>query len=369
VNILHSGKTMRIAVISTPFVRVPPNGYGGTELFCGQLAETLLARGHDVTLFATGDSQFSGELSACFPKATWPPTESVDRAHVRFCLHEISRDRQGYDAVQINSVLGLKVARDLGIPVVYTLHHHRDEAMSRLYAVHPEVHYVAISRRQLDREVPLRHASVIHHGLDVADYAVSSRDEGYLLHLGRFAPEKGTHLAIDAALAAKTPIVIAGRVHEKPEDQAYFDTELVPRFNLPGVILGGEADPRRKIPLLQQARAVLCPITWEEPFGLIAIEAMLVGTPVIGFARGAFPEIIEDGVTGILVSDVQEMTRAIPLVARFDREKCAARARERFSAERMAADYERVFESIGRRRSSPVLVAEKAALRQTRLIG
>src|SRR5262245_53662195 len=121
VNILHSGKSMRIAVVSTPFVRVPPSGYGGTELFCGQLAEALLTRGHEVTLFATGDSEFSGELRSCFPKASWPPTETIDRAHIRYCLHEISRDRFGYDAVQINSCMGLKIARDLGIPVVYTL--------------------------------------------------------------------------------------------------------------------------------------------------------------------------------------------------------------------------------------------------------
>src|SRR5262249_48910007 len=139
------------------------------------------------------------------------------------------------------------------------------------------------------------------------------------------AYEKGTHLAIDAAMAAKMPIVIAGRVHENPDDQAYFDAELVPRFNRPGVMLGGEADTRRKRALLQQARALLCPIMWEEPFGLIAIEAMVTGTPVIGFARGAFREIIDDGVTGILVSDVQEMTRAIPLVARLDRVACASR--------------------------------------------
>jgi glycosyltransferase involved in cell wall biosynthesis len=360
---------MRIAVISTPFVRIPPNGYGGTELFSGQLAETLHARGHDVTLFATGDSQFSGQLVACFPTATWPPSEAIDRAHVRFCLHEISRDRQGYDAVQINSSLGLKIARELGIPIVYTLHHHRDERLSRLYAMHPEVHYVAISKRQLDLEIPLRHVSVIHHGLGVDAYPVSLRDEGYLLHIGRFAREKGTHLAVDAALAAKMPIVVAGRVHESPDDQAYFDAELVPRFNHPGVMLGGEADPHRKVALLQQARALLCPIGWEEPFGLVAIEAMMTGTPVIGFARGAFPEIIDDGVTGILVSDVQEMTRAVPLAARLDRAVCAARARERFSAERMAAQYERVFESIVRRPSAPVLMAEKVVARQTRLIG
>ena len=358
---------MRIAVVSTPFVRVPPNGYGGTELFCGQLAEALLTRGHEVTLFATGDSEFSGELRSCFPTATWPPTEAIDRAHVRYCLHEISRDRLGYDAVQINSCLGLKVARDLGIRVVYTLHHHREERLSRLYAAHPEVHYVAISRRQLDLEVPLRHASVIHHGVDVDDYPMSPRDEGYVLHIGRFAPEKGTHLAIDAAVAARVPLVVAGRVHQKQEDQDYFDAEIVPRLNLPRVMIAGEADHHRKLALLQQARALLCPIQWEEPFGLIVIESMLTGTPVIGFARGSFPEIIDDGVTGILVSDAREMAKAISLVAKLDRGACAARARERFSADRMAADYETVFEST-LRRSQPVLVSENVPPRQL-LIG
>jgi glycosyltransferase involved in cell wall biosynthesis len=361
---------MRIAIVSTPFVRVPPNGYGGTELFCGQLAEALVKRGHEVTLFATGDSEFSGELRSCFPTASWPPSEAVDRAHMRFCLHEISRDRQGYDAIQINSALGLKTARDLGIPVVYTLHHHREEGLSRIYAAHPEAHYVAISRRQLDLEIPLRHTTVIHHGIDVSDYPTSLRDEGYVLHLGRFAPEKGTHLAIEAAVAARTPIVIAGRVHEKQEDQDYFDAEVAPRLNLPGVLLGGEADHRRKLALLQNARALVCPIQWEEPFGLVAIEAMLTGTPVVGFARGAFPEIIDDGVTGILVSNVREMTQALALVARWDRGACAARARARFSADRMAADYEDVFESMHRRRSSPVLIAgHEESVRQTGLIG
>jgi glycosyltransferase involved in cell wall biosynthesis len=360
---------MRIAIVSTPFVRVPPQGYGGTELFCGQLAEALVARGHDVTLFATGDSECSGELRSCFPTATWPPSESVDRAHVRYCLHEISRDRYGFDAVQINSSLGLKVAREFGISVVYTLHHHRDDSLSRIYAEHPEAHFVAISQRQLDLEVPLRNATVIHHGLDVDSYPSSETDGGYLLHLGRFAPEKGTHLAIDAAVASGVPIYLAGRVHEKPEDRAYFEIEVVPRLDRPGVEIVGEADHLRKVALLRRARALLCPIQWEEPFGLIAIEAMLAGTPVIGFARGSFPEIIDDGVTGILVTNAREMARAVRLSTQIDRKACAERARERFNADRMAADYEDVFLSLHRRTSQPVLIADDISVSETRLIG
>ena len=146
---------MRIAIVSTPFVRVPPPGYGGTELFCGDLTEALVRRGHRVSLYATGDSECSGDLRACFPSPVWPPSETADLAHARFALHEISRDREGYDAVQINSPGAIKIARDLGVPVAYTIHHHSQECFSSIYAAHPEAHYVAISRRQLELEIPL----------------------------------------------------------------------------------------------------------------------------------------------------------------------------------------------------------------------
>ncbi len=362
---------MRIAIVSTPFVRVPPQGYGGTELFCGHLGEALLERGHEVTLFATGDSEFSGELRACFHKPNWPPSETVELAHLRWCLQEISRDRMGFDAVQINSAVGLRLARDLGIPVVYTLHHHREETLSRIYGAHPEVHYVAISQRQLELETPLHRVTVIHHGVKLADYPPSPRHRGYVLHLGRFAPEKGTHHAIDAALRAKVPLVLAGRVHEKPEDRAYFDNVLSPRLEQAGarIRVAGEADHPRKLALLQGASALLCPIEWEEPFGLIAIEAMLAGTPVIGFPRGSFPEIIDPGVTGSLVSNVEQMAGAIRTVQGYSRTGCAARARDRFSAGRMAAQYEQVFFSTIRRQSSSGLVAGRDFPRPWRLMG
>jgi glycosyltransferase involved in cell wall biosynthesis len=347
---------MRIAVVSTPFVRVPPRGYGGTELFCGTLAEALIERGHDVTLFATADSEFSGEKRALFPEASWPPTDAAEIAHMRWALHEISRAESPYDAVQINSALGLRIAAQLGIPVTYTLHHRRDEALSRIYADHPHAQYVAISSRQLELEIALPNATVIHHGVDPVLYPTTSDDRGYLLHLGRFAEEKGTHLAIDAARLAGLPLVLAGRCHEKDDEQRYFREEVVKRAEAGGVDMVGEADHEKKLSLLQGARALLCPIQWEEPFGLIAVEAMLTGTPVIGFPRGSFPEIIDEGVTGMLVSSVEEMARAAVGLGAFDRLACAARARERFSAARMAADYE---QSWSRRRSSPHLIATR----------
>ncbi|HKQ70792.1 MAG TPA: glycosyltransferase family 4 protein [Polyangiaceae bacterium] len=358
---------MRIAVISTPFVRVPPQGYGGTELFCGHLAEALVARGHDVTLFATGDSEFSGETRSCFPGAVWPPSDAAELEHCRFALEQIARDPRRYDGVQLNSPVGLEVARELGVEVVYTMHHRREEELSALYAAHGEAHYVAISHRQLELETHLRHASVVHHGVAVGDYPPSSHHESYVLHLGRFAPEKGTHLAIDAAVQAKVPIVVAGRVHEKDDDAQYFDREVMPRMTLPRVEFVGEADRTQKLEHLRSAMALLCPIEWEEPFGLIAIEAMLTGTPVIGFPRGAFPEIIDEGVTGMLVSNVDEMSRAIERAPRWNRAACARRARLRFSSERMAMDYEAVFQSVLRRQSSPGLIHGRDVPRSTSL--
>lgn len=336
---------MRIAVISTPFIRVPPDGYGGTELFCANLVSQLVARGHRVTLFATGDSVSSAEVQALYPRGQWPPLPSHEVAHVRWAFDRITNANEPYDLVQANSPNALLFAKELSIPLVYTIHHARAPHLSAIYAHEPRAHYVAISARQLRLEVPLVNTSVIHHGLDPDHYPPSFEPGRYVLHIGRFAFEKGTDIAIDAARKAGVPIRLAGRCH--PPDREYFETEVVPRIsNGPGVELCGEANHQRKVELLRNARALLCPIRWEEPFGLIAIEAMLCGTPVIGFGRGSFPEIIDENVTGYLVSDADEMVEAIQRTDRLDRRECARHARRRFSASRMAEEYETLFESL-----------------------
>lgn len=332
---------MRIAIISTPFIRVPPVGYGGTELFCYELAEELWARGHDVTVFTTGDSLVSGKKRALYHKPAWPPTPADELNHAAWALGEVARG--GFDVVHVNSPLAIPISVFVRVPFVYTIHHKREESVSHIFATHPEPFYVAISRRQLELEVPLLRSRVVHHGVSPDRYPPSLRDEGYLAHLGRYAEEKGTHLALDVARLAGLPIRLAGRTH--PQDRAYFEEHVAPRLSRTGVRDEGEADHARKLELLRGARALVCPLQWEEPFGLAAIEAMLCGTPVLGFSLGSFPEIVDEGVTGFLAApgDIDALARFASSLDHFDRAACAQRARERFSTATMTTAYEAVY--------------------------
>lgn len=339
-----AGKDVRIAILSTPFVSVPPPGYGGTELFCYELAEELLARGHAVTLYATGDSHSSCRTRALYPRPEWPPTPFDEVSHVAWSFEDLRGE--DVDVVHLNSALGVPLTRLLDVPVVHTIHHHRVDQISRVYAAHPRVTYVAISHRQIALEAKLADAVVIHHGLSAERYPPSLRDEGYLLHLGRFAESKGTHLAIELSRACELPLKLAGRTH--PEDADYFAARVAPLLGTPDVTEVGEVDVARKVPLLQGARALVCPLQWEEPFGLVAIEAMLCGTPVLGFARGSFPEIVDEGITGALAppGDLDALVRLTREVGHIDRRACARRARERFSTTVMAGAYEALYARV-----------------------
>ena len=352
---------MKIALVSTPFIRVPPVGYGGTELFCYELAEELTARGHDVTLYTTGDSEVGCRHRAFFEHAQWPPSAADELNHAAWALADVNKG--SFDVVHLNNALAVPLTRFVRLPSIYTLHHVQTDSLSRIYAAHPDVQYVGIRERQLELETPLPRARVIHHGLSERRYPPSLRDEGYLLHIGRYCEEKGTHVAIDIARNAGVELVLAGRTH--PQDQSYFDEHVAPRLAGPGLRQFGEADHDAKIRLMRGARALLCPLRWEEPFGLVAIEAMLCGTPVIGFARGSYPEIVEEGVTGFLApdGDIEALTRLSRELSGFDRAACARRARERFSVEVMAEHYERLYRDVigTPRRARQAEPAEQAA--------
>jgi glycosyltransferase involved in cell wall biosynthesis len=334
---------MRIAMISTPFIATPPTRYGGTELVVHELTEGLVERGHDVTLFATGDSSTSAELRSLYPQALWPPAMLPDLNHVSWALWRAAAE--GFDLVHAHSAVALAVGRMApDVPLVYTLHHHRDEQLSGFYRHFRDPWYVAISANQLEREVPLERVEVIHHGLDPAPYLWAPAPEDYLAFVARLAPEKAPHVAIDVAAAAGLPIRVAGEIH--PADREYGQREVMHRLTEPHVSYLGCVGMNVKVPLLRDARALLAPIDWNEPFGLIFIEAMLSGCPVVAFPRGSVPELVEEGVTGFVVRDAGEMARVVrpggPLDS-FDRAACRRRAVERFSRDRMVADHERLY--------------------------
>jgi glycosyltransferase involved in cell wall biosynthesis len=340
---------MRIAMISTPFVPVPPPDYGGTELVVHELVEGLLQRRHDVVLFATGDSRSRGPVQALYAERQWPPEPLADLNHVSWALHEVAQG--GFDLVHAHSAPALAAARLVPrLPLVYTLHHAMESRLSAYYRYFPEISFVAISADQARREPGARPEAVIHHGLDPSSYRWATRPRDYVCFLGRFAPEKGLHIAIDAAGRVGVPILVAGETH--PAGRRYYEREVVPRLGSRHVTLLGPVGPTDKARLLRDARALLAPIQWEEPFGLSLIEAMLSGCPVVAFPRGSVPELIESGVTGFVVRTVEEMARAIRPggpVDRLDRRRIRELAVQRFGRDRMVDGYERLYRLVAHR--------------------
>lgn len=335
-------RPLRVGIISTSALSTPPTAYGGTELFIAELARELHELGHSPVVFATGDSTCVGARSGPFARAVWPPDPIAELRHIGAAWAEIAEDGL-FDVVHVNHAYALPFTAVVPVPTVATIHHDRSEALVAHYASYPDVAFVAISARQaeLSHEIPFR--SVIHHGLDTSRYPAGAGEGGFCAFLGRFAVDKGPHLAIDAARAAGVPIRLGGEAH--PPEREYFLREVAPRLG-PGAEWLGELDHPRKVALLRAARCLLVPIQWEEPFGLVMIEAMLVGTPVIAFSCGAAPEIIDEGVSGFLVSSVEEMRARIADVVGVDRRRCRARARERWGAARMASQYASLYGDV-----------------------
>jgi glycosyltransferase involved in cell wall biosynthesis len=241
--------------------------------------------------------------------------------------------------------------------MVYTLHHARDDELSAFYRYFAEPTYVAISHDQRRREVPLHDVQVIHHGLDPARYRCTQRSLGdYVCFIGRYAQVKGPHTAIDVASQAGVRISLAGEVH--PPDETWAHVQLCPRLAQPHVTEMGPIGIAAKASLLTHARALLAPIEWHEPFGLILIEAMLSGCPVVAFPMGSVPELVEDGLTGFIAASREHMVQLIRpggAADRFDRVRCRQRAIERFSADRMVDDHVALYERVSTTPAAPPL--------------
>ncbi len=335
---------MRIAILAPPYIPVPPAGYGGTELFIAHLAEALCERGHDVVVYANGESSVRCEVRWTYGESDWPllPDANPTLKSLDHCAWALD-DMRGaeFDVVHVNDAIAVPLSRFLTVPVIHTLHHPRDRELSALYARYPDVWYVAISdaQRRIERMPRLR---TIHHGVRLDDYRFSDRKQGYLAFLGRFAPVKGPHLAIEAARRAGLPLKLAGEI--QPAFQDYWETMVRPHLDGSQIEYVGEADPATKNDLLSAASALLFPIQWNEPFGLVMIEAMACGTPVLALPGGSVDEIVRNGVTGWICSDVEEMARraARPAISPW---ACREEVERRFSVDAMAANYEALYEA------------------------
>ncbi|MDA8437213.1 MAG: glycosyltransferase family 4 protein [Actinomycetales bacterium] len=323
---------------------VPPRSYGPWEQVASTLAEGLVARGHDVTLFATADSTTSARLHAEAP-AGYEEESDVD-AKVYEALHIAAAFERADEFDVISNqfdFLPLVFSRLVRTPVVTTIHGFSSERIVPVYRAYDDVaHYVSIS--DSDRHPSLSYAATIHHGIELDRFTVGPGDGGYLLFLGRIHPDKGTATAIDVARRAGRPLVIAGVVH----DEDYFRREVQPHVDGSAVSYVGPVGPAERDRLLGGAAALLHLIDFDEPFGLSVVESLATGTPVVATPRGSMPELLSDGVTGFLVHGVAEAVRAVERVGELDRATCRREAETRFSAERMVVDYERLFAEITR---------------------
>lgn len=339
---------MRILQLAPLWERVPPPAYGGTEAVVALLTDELVRRGHDVTLAASGDSRTGARLASVYPRSLRTATDVHDRSphdwlHVAAAL-EMAKD---FDIVH-NHAGDLAVAFTglLSTPVLTTMHCLVTPDTRPLWNRYPW-YYNAISHAERRSVAPIRggiDAGVVYNGVDVDSFPFSSDKDDYLLYLSRISPEKGPHTAIQVARKLGKRLVIAGKVDAY--DRQFFETVVRPEIDGEQVTFVGEADGKLKRELYRRALCLLMPLDWEEPFGLVMVEAMACGTPVIVFPRGAAPEIVKDGETGFLVRDADEMARAVGRVDRIDPAACRRHAEERFGPEPMTAGYLEVYGRI-----------------------
>jgi glycosyltransferase involved in cell wall biosynthesis len=335
---------MRVALIAPPFIAVPPKKYGGTELFIAELAHGLKRQGVDVIVYTNGESTVDAPTRWIYPEGEWPIKHDVEASlrglnHFAWAIQEAIEEA---DLIHVNSAPALSFSRFNDVPMVHTVHHAFDQSMAEFYQSYPDVSYVTISDSQREK-LTMPDMRTIHHGIDPSLYLVPDGKREHLSFLGRIAPEKGTHLAIEIAQKSGIPLKIAGEV--QPNYRQYWETMVQPHVDGKFIEYVGEVGMEDKVELLGKSRAMLFPVQWDEPFGLVMIEAMACGTPVLAMPGGSVGEVIKEGVSGNVrktAAELADCARSLDIPAPIVR----GYMEEFFSVERMTRDYISLYSEI-----------------------
>ncbi|HXG92240.1 MAG TPA: glycosyltransferase family 4 protein [Blastocatellia bacterium] len=350
---------MRIAQVAPLYESVPPKWYGGTERVVSYLTEELVRQGHDVTLFASGDSETSARLVACCERSLRLDENCIDPiAHHFVMLEKVFKQAEDFDIIHFHiDYLHFPLSARLGVPNVTTLHGRLDIAdLVPLYKQFSDMPLVSISDAQRKPLAFANWQATVYHGLPDDLFTFREKPGDYLAVLGRVSPEKGIDQAIEIARRAGMKLRIAAKV-DKP-DREYYQSVIKPLLDDPLIEFIGEVGGKDKDEFLGNAYALLFPINWPEPFGLVMIEAMACGTPVIAYPRGSVPEVMQDCASGFIVEDIESAVTAVERVASLDRRLCREVFERRFTASRMAEDYLKVYRNIA---EGSEAVAEEAA--------
>lgn len=338
---------MRIAQVSPLWERVPPPAYGGIELVVSRLTDELVRRGHEVILFASGDSQTLAKLESVYPRAI-----RLDPAIKEYSVYEMLELSSVYEQAAefdiIHSHVGMSALAFgtlVKTPTVHTLHGTFTPDNKKIFAHHANHLYISISNAQRD-SLALNYISTVYNGIDLQDYPFQAQPEDppYLAFLGRLSPEKGPHHAIAIARATGWHLKMAGKVDLV--DQQFFEREIAPQIDGKQIQYLGEVSHAQKVELLRNATVTLFPITWREPFGLVMIESMATGTPVIGMNFGSVSEVIAHGKTGFVCQSYEEMAARIPAAVELDRQTCRDYVANHFSVSRMVDSYEAAYRQV-----------------------
>lgn len=352
---------MRIAQVAPLFESVPPTLYGGTERVVSWLTEELVRLGHEVTLFASGDSLTTARLvPGCKRSLRLDPNCSDQTAHHIVMLDKVFFESDNFDLIHFHvDYLHFPMSRLTGVCQVTTLHGRLDLPDLRpLYRRFPEMPVISISDSQRRPLPEANWQGTVHHGLPRENFCLGAGRGGYLAFLGRTSPEKGLDQAIEIAKRAGMPLKIAAKVDRV--DLRYFETVIKPLLDHPLIEFVGEIGHPQKNAFLGNAAGLLFPINWEEPFGLVMIEAMACGTPVIAYPRGSVPEVLKEGVTAFLVPDLEHAVKAVGRLREIDRRKCRKYFEEHFDVGRMAQDYLKIYKNRARMESETSALSDGA---------